>query len=300
MSTAEADMTMTRRVQFPVLPVAFILLWSSGYIGGAFGVRYGEPFTMMFLRFSIAAVIFLGVSIYIKAPWPKRWQQYAHAAVVGVLLQVVQFGGLYTGIGRGVPAGQAALIVGMMPIFVILAASRWLGEKLSWRDLPGSLLGVGGVAIVVWSSIGHTTSDPTAYLSVFIALVGITTGTVYQKKFLQGINLWVGCFIQMVVGSSLMFVLAWQTESMHVSQPLPFAAAVAWIALMNSVGALTLLYEMIRRGEASKATNLFHVIPAVTQIMASLVLAEIPSTTAIVGFIVSGSGVFLMNRNHQK
>jgi drug/metabolite transporter (DMT)-like permease len=97
-----------------------------------------------------------------------------------------------------------------------------------------------------------------------------------------------------------MLILAETTETMHVTDPLPFAASVAWIAFMNSVGALTLLYEMIRRGEASKATNLFHVIPATTQIMASAVLGEIPSLTAIVGFFVSGSGVYLMNGNHRK
>ncbi|MDR3440739.1 DMT family transporter [Telmatospirillum sp.] len=298
MSTEELAIPL--RKPFPILPVSFVVLWSSGYIGGAFGVRYGEPFTMTFLRFSIAAIIFFAVALRIKAPWPKRWQPYAHAAVVGMLLQVIQFGGLYTGIGHGVPAGQAALIVGMMPIFVIFGAARWLGEKLSWRDLPGSVLGVGGVIIVVWSSLGSSTADASAYLSVCVALFGITAGTIYQKKFLQGINLWVGCFVQMVVGAAVMFLLAWNTETMHVKAVLPFAASVAWIALLNSVGALTLLYEMIRRGEASKATNLFHVIPATTQIMASAVLGEIPNPAAITGFLVSGSGVYLMNKAHQK
>ncbi|MCF5102085.1 EamA family transporter [Pseudomonas proteolytica] len=82
---------------------------------------------------------------------------------------------------------------------------------------------------------------------------------------------------------------------MQVTQWVPFAASVAWITVMNSVGALTLLYLMIRRGEASKATNLFHVIPAVTQIMASVTLGEAPGALAIAGFVVSGVGVYLMN-----
>jgi drug/metabolite transporter (DMT)-like permease len=298
MSTIALQEKQKERVSY--LPIAFVILWSSGYIGGAFGVRYAEPFTMTFFRFTTAAIIFLAVALYIRAPWPRSWVLYAHAAVVGLLLQVLQFGGLYAGIRGGVPAGEAALIVGMMPIFVILGASRFLGERISWRDLPGSLLGIGGVAIVVASHLGthHVSWEPYFYVS--LALVGITTGTIYQKKFLTGINLWVGCFVQMVVGSLVMLLLAETTETMHVTEVLPFAAAVAWIALMNSVGALTLLYEMIRRGEASKATNLFHVIPATTQIMASAVLGEFPSPTAIVGFLVSGAGVYLMNHTHQK
>ena len=272
------------------LPIAFILLWSSGYIGGAFGVRYGEPFTMTFYRFALAALVFLGVALVIKAEWPRRLTPYLHAAAVGLLLQALQFGGLYTGISQGVPAGQAALIVGLMPVFVVIGAYFCLGEQLSWRDLPGSILGVGGVAIVVGSSFFGAEASIGGYGAVGLALLGITLGTLYQKRFLGGVNLWVGCFIQMVTAS-----LAYTSETMRVTQWAPFAASVAWITVMNSVGALTLLYLMIRRGEASKATNLFHVIPAVTQIMASMVLGEMPSGVAILGFVVSGAGVYWMN-----
>ncbi len=282
------------------LPIAFILLWSSGYIGGAFGVRYGEPFTMTFYRFALAALVFLGVALAIKAEWPKRLTPYLHAAAVGLLLQALQFGGLYTGISQGVPAGQAALIVGLMPVFVMIGAYFCLGEQLSWRDLPGSILGVGGVVIVVGSSFFGTEASIAGYGAVGLALLGITLGTLYQKRFLGGVNLWVGCFIQMVTASLVMLLLAYVTETMQVTQWVPFAASVAWITVMNSVGALTLLYLMIRRGEASKATNLFHVIPAVTQIMASLVLGEVPSVVAIVGFFVSGAGVYWMNHVRAK
>ncbi|CAM2997897.1 Permease of the drug/metabolite transporter (DMT) superfamily [Pseudomonas gessardii] len=277
------------------LPIAFILLWSSGYIGGAFGVRYGEPFTMTFYRFALAALVFLGVALAIKAQWPKRPAPYLHAAAVGVLLQALQFGGLYTGISQGVPAGQAALIVGLMPVFVVIGAYFCLGEQLSWRDLPGSILGVGGVAIVVANSFFGSEASIGGYGAVGLALVGITLGTLYQKRFLGVVNLWVGCFIQMVTASLVMLVLAYTTETMQVTEWAPFAASVAWITLMNSVGALTLLYLMIRRGEASKATNLFHVIPAVTQIMASMTLGEVPGALAIAGFVVSGVGVYMMN-----
>ncbi|POA58519.1 EamA/RhaT family transporter [Pseudomonas sp. GW531-R1] len=282
------------------LPIAFILLWSSGYIGGAFGVRYGEPFTMTFYRFALAALVFLGVALAIKAEWPRRLAPYLHAVVAGALLQALQFGGLYTGISQGVPAGQAALIVGLMPIFVVIGAHFCLGEQLSWRDLPGSILGVGGVVIVVGNSFSGADAPVGGYGAVGLALLGITLGTLYQKRFLGGVNLWVGCFIQMVTASLLMLMLACAAETMQVTQWVPFIASVAWISLMNSVGALTILYLMIRRGEASKATNLFHVIPAVTQIMAALVLGEVPSVVVIVGFIVSGGGVYLMNHSRAK
>jgi len=197
-------------------------------------------------------------------------------------------------------AGQAALIIGLMPILVVIAASFLLGEKLSWRDIPGSLLGVGGVALVVASSIKGSGAAATGYGAVGLALTGITLGTLYQKKFLGGIDLWVGCFIQMVTASLVMLTLAYTTETMKITAVIPFAASVAWITLMNSIGALTILYLMIRKGEASKATNLFHLIPATTAIMASMTLGEIPTPLAIVGFIVSGAGVFIMNNHRPK
>ncbi|MDQ0740826.1 DMT family transporter [Pseudomonas sp. W4I3] len=297
--TPMADKTYEVRLTSP-LPIAFILLWSSGYIGGAFGMRYGEPFTMTFYRFALAALVFLGVALAIKAQWPRRLTPYLHAVAVGLLLQALQFGGLYTGISQGVPAGQAALIVGLMPVFVVIGAYFFLGEQLSWRDLPGSILGVGGVAIVVASSFFGSEASVGGYGAVGLGLLGITLGTLYQKRFLGGVNLWVGCFIQMVTASLVMLLLAYTTETMQVTEWAPFAVSLAWVTLMNSVGALTLLYLMIRRGEASKATNLFHVIPAVTQVMASLLLGEVPSVVAIVGFVVSGVGVCWMNHGRAK
>ncbi len=255
---------------------------------------------MTFYRFTAAAVIFLCVALAIGSKWPTKISSYLHAVVVGILLQALQFGGLYTGIDHGVPAGQAALIIGLMPILVVIGASFVLGEKLNWRDLPGSLLGVGGVALVVASSLTGSGSSATGYGAVALALAGITLGTLYQKKFLGGIDLWVGCFIQMVTAGLVMFTLAYTTETMKITAVLPFAASVAWITLMNSVGALTILYVMIRRGEASKATNLFHLIPATTAIMASMTLGETPTPLALVGFIVSGAGVFIMNNHRQK
>jgi drug/metabolite transporter (DMT)-like permease len=278
---------------------AFVVLESSGYIGGAFGVRYAEPFTMTGYRFFLASAIFLVVALALRSVWPRTFIAYVHAAVVGVLLQALQFGGLYTGIKQGVPPGEAALIFGLLPIFIVLAAAIWLGEKLSWRDLPGSLLGIGGVAIVIFSRIGDAHAELSSYAAVGLGLAGITAGTIYQKRFMGDIDLWVGCFIQMLVATSIMLLLAFRAETMHISQIGPFMAAVGWVTVMCSFGALSLMYLMIRRGRASKATNLFHLTPAVTQIMASLFLGEIPSMTALAGFVVSGSGVYLMNHNHR-
>jgi len=137
---------LARTYDVRILPIAFVILWSSGYIGGAFGVRYAEPFTMTSARFCVAALVFLSVALAIRAPWPRNWAAYGHAAVVGLLLQALQFGGLYTGIRHGVPAGEAALIVGLMPILVILAATYpghcWASAASRWSLPTGWAMGM--------------------------------------------------------------------------------------------------------------------------------------------------------------
>ena len=223
-----------------VLPLSFILLWSSGYIGGAIGLDYAEPFTMTFLRFGLAALLLLGFAQLTKAPWPSSWKLAGHIAVVGVLMQAVQ-----------------------------------LAEKVSWRQWTGLGLWLAGVAIVVGPKV-HGGGDLSGYLLVGLALVGITAGTLYQKKFCGGMDLRTGGFIQMTVAASIMLLLSTQLETMTIEWSAGFVGSVLWLAVMNSIGAISLLWIMIRRGEASKVASLFYLIPPVTAIMASAVLAEMP------------------------
>ncbi len=277
------------------LPLAFIILWSSGYIGGAIGLKYAEPFTMTFLRFFTAASLLLIIAFVTGAPWPRSWKKVGHIAVVGLLMQAVQFGGLYSGMNNGVSAGVSALIVGLMPIFVALGAGWVLNERVSWRQWLGLFLGLGGVVMVVWHRIDGG-GDLHGYLLVGLALSGITAGTLYQKRFCGDMDLRTGGFIQMSVGASVLLILARQTETMAISWTPEFVASVGWLAVMNSIGAISLLFLMIRRGEATRVASLFYLIPPVTAVMASFVLAEMPSATTMLGFTLAASGVYLSNR----
>lgn len=283
-------------VQAAPLPMIFIVLWSSGYIGGAIGILYAEPFTMTFLRFALAALIMLAVVIATRTPMPSSPMQVVHMAVVGFFMQALQFGGLYAGMKHGVPAGQSALIVGLMPVLVGLLAGPLLGEKVHWRQWIGLGLGVLGVVFVLAEKIGVGTGALVGYGFTAAALVGITAGTLYQKRFCGGFDLRTTGFVQMVVGASVMLAAAYATETMVIDWTTAFVGSVVWLALMNSIGALLLLYLMIRRGEATKVASLFFLIPPVTQVMASATLGEIPSTIALVGFALAATGVWLSNK----
>ncbi len=278
------------------IPFSFIILWSSGYIGGAIGIMYAEPFTMTFLRFSLAGLLVLAFAIATRAPLPSDWRQLGHMAVVGFFMQAMQFGGLYAGMKNGVPAGQSALIVGLMPVFVALAAGPLLKERVTWNQWIGLLLGLSGVVLVVGSKLGTDFAAITGYAFTGVALVGITAGTLYQKKFCSALDLRITGCVQMLVGALVMAAAAYMTETMQINWTPAFVGSVIWLALVNSIGALMLLYVMIRRGEATKVASLFYLIPPVTQVMASATLGEIPSTLVLVGFGLSAVGVYLSNR----
>lgn len=277
------------------LPFLFIVLWSSGYIGGAIGLKYADPFAMTFLRFATAAILLLIIALATRAPWPDNWKKVGHIAVVGFLMQATQFGGLYSGMNYGVSAGVSALIVGMMPIFTALGAGWFLSERVSWQQWSGLILGLVGVAIVVG---GRVTADGeiVGFLLVGLALFGITAGTLYQKKFCSNMDLRTGGVIQMIVGSSVMLALTFWVGSFEIAWTREFIGSVAWLAVMNSIGAISLLYIMIRRGEATRVASLFYLIPPMTAVMASLILGEIPGTTTMIGFAMAAGGVYLSTR----
>lgn len=279
-----------------IIPISFIILWSSGYIGGAVGILYAEPFTMTFLRFALAGLILFAFAVATKAKMPSSWSQIGHIAVVGVFMQALQFGGLYAGMKNGVPAGQSALIVGLMPVFVALGAGVFLKEKVTWKQWSGFALGMMGVLSVVGDKLGTDFAILGGYAFTGMALFGISAGTLYQKKFCAAMDLRVAGTVQMIVGATVMLALAWFTESMVIDWSTAFVGSVVWLAIINSIGALMLLYIMIRRGEATKVASLFYLIPPVTQVMASAILGEIPSTLDLLGFALAATGVYRANK----
>lgn len=274
------------------MPLLFIILWSSGYIGGAIGLDYAEPFTMTLFRFGSAAVILLIISLLFKAPWPKGKQLF-HISVVGVLIQATQFGGLYSGMNLGVPAAVSALIVGTMPILTALGAGFFLGETVTKKQWAGLLLGGCGVGLVVSEGLNFNDIDPMGYLFVIIALLGITSGTLYQKKFCQAMDLRTGGAIQLSIAAVIMWVLASNFETMTVNWSIGFVASTAWLAIMNSIGAISLMYLMLRKGKAFIVASLFFLIPPTTAIMATLILGDAFKLVEMLGFAVTVSGVYL-------
>ena len=279
-----------------LLPTVFIILWSSGYVAGKVGLPYAGPFTLIFLRFSVAALVLLAVALLTRAPWPKTLTEWKHIAVVGVLIQALQFSGLYSGMSLGVSAGVSAVIVGLMPILTTVGAVYLLGERVNRTQVVGLGLGLAGVALVVWNKIHLDGGSLAGYGAVLLALLGISTGTLYQKKFCSGMDLRTGGFIQLSVATAIVGVIGYLREGLTVHWTPELIGSSLWLSLINSIGAISVLFLMVRRGEASRVATLFYLIPSVTALMGFAVLHETLTPLQIAGFLISASGVYLATR----
>jgi drug/metabolite transporter (DMT)-like permease len=274
-------------------PAVFVVLWSSGFIGSKAGLPYAEPMTYPSLRMG-AVVTLLGVLVVVTRPaWPSR-AGVLHNVVAGLLVHGLYLGGVLTSIAHGMPAGLAALIVALQPILTSTLANRWLGERVALHQWAGLFLGLVGVWLVVQDRAGGNAA-PIAWIAVFIALWGITIGTLYQKRFAGGVDWRTGLLVQ-YAGSGLLFVAAAFAFETRVVQWTPqFMLALGWLVFVLSLGAIWLLYFMIRRSAATRVASLFYLTPPVTALMAWFLFDERLQPLALVGMAVCVAGVFLVN-----
>jgi len=293
--SAPAASTLTRTMGL-ALPLLFIAMWSSGYVVGKLAVPFAGPFTLLAIRFGLAALVLLAVALVLRAPWPATRAQFGHLVVVGLLIQALQFSGLYTSLKLGVSAGESALIVGTMPVFTALGAALMLGERPGARQWLGMAGGVLGVVLVVWHKLGTGSAGIGAYVAAAVALAGITLGTLYQKKFCSAMDLRTGGCIQLAVAALVALPLAWGLEGFDVRWTGTMLFASGWLATVNSIGATSLLFLMMRKGEASKVASLFYLIPGVTALMAFAVLGETLTVMGLAGFVATAGAVYLCTR----
>ena len=276
------------------VPALFVLLWSTGFLGAKLGLPHAEPFTFLGIRMAIASGLLLVFALVTGAAWPKSWRATGHIAVAGILVHAVYLGGVFTAIHRGLPAGISSLIVGLQPLLTAGLAMVWLGERLKPRQWLGLVLGFGGVALVMSGRLGSAAPDWAGLPPVLAGLVGITLGTLYQKRYCSGMDLRTGGVVQYAATAALMLLGALLLESRQVDWAPEFIFALAWLVVVLSVGAVGLLYTLIRRGEASRVASLFYLTPPTTAALAWLLFDERLGPLALLGMAVTALGVALV------
>ena len=274
-------------------PAVFVVLWSSGFIGAKFGLAYAEPLTFLSLRM-IVAVLLLGAVIAATRPkWPTS-AGVLHSALTGLMVHGLYLGGVFVSIEQGLSAGVAALIVSLQPVLTSTLANRWLGERVLPRQWLGLCLGVMGVYLVLQDKIAAGSATPIAWAAAGTALVGITVGTLYQKRFGGGIDWRPALFVQYAAAGVFFSLGAATFETRVVHWTPQFVFALGWLVFVLSYGAIWLLYFLIRRSAATRVVSLFYLTPPVTALMAWLLFHERLAQLALAGMAICVLAVFLV------
>lgn len=272
----------------------FILIWSTGFIIARYGMPHAEPLTFLAIRFFGVILILLPCILWFKAPWPSK-SQIVHLAIAGVLLQFGYLAGVWIAIRHGMPVGLTALIVGLQPILTAVFVSL-LAEKITRSQWQGLFLGLFGVFLVLYAQINTAGVNAQTIFFNITGLLSITLGTIYQKKYCAQFDLRTGSLIQFITSFGLATIGAFLFETREVEWVLELIGALVWGIVGISIGAMSLLFILIRRGNATKVSSLMYLTPPTTAIMGWILFNE--PFTVLVGFgtLLTMLGVLIVNQ----
>ncbi|PUE41654.1 DMT family transporter [Limnohabitans sp. Bal53] len=280
------------------IPAVFVLIWSTGFIVARFGMPHAPPLSFLALRYALSIACFLAWIAWAKVAWPQSRAQWLHLSVTGILMHAGYLGGVWVAVKAGMGSGLSSLIVGFQPVLTAI----WLAYSLRGSDQPGVsrrqwlglLLGFVGLLMVVWrkltlgSPLDQVTSANMAF--ALAALLSITVGTLYQKRFVQACDVRSANTVQLLAALlvTLPFALM-ETEAMRWNGEL--IGAMTWSVLGLTLGGSSLLYMLIQRGAAASVTSLMYLVPPSTAMMAWLLFGETITWATLLGTALTAWGV---------
>ena len=281
-----------------IAPAVFVVIWSTGFIGARLGLDYAEPFTLLAVRIGIAAVLLALLATIMRAGWLTERRQYGRSALIGVLFHSMYLGGLFYAVYAGLPVSVTALIACLQPVLVSALSGWVVGEHVGGRQWLGLGLGLSGVVMVLWPGLTSLGGDPAysvgAMGAAVLALLATTTATLLQKRYGAGIPLIPGASVQYFAAAVVLTVLAVATEDVSIDWTPELLAVLSWMVLGLSIGAILLMYWLLRVGTAAGVSSLFFLVPPVTLVEAYLLFGEVLPTLSLVGFAISTLGVALV------
>ena len=277
------------------MPVVFVLIWSTGFIVARYGMPNSPPFTFLLWRYIFSMACFVLWVKWARVPWPQGRGQWWHLAVTGVLMHAGYLGGVWAAVKVGMGAGLTALIVGLQPVLTAI----WLsarGGHVSRRQWQGLALGFVGLAMVVSRKLeGGIEVTPWSLTMITMALVSITTGTLYQKRFVQPCDVRSANAVQLMAAYLVTLPIAlMETEPALWNAEMIWA--MVWAVLVLTLGGSSLFYILIQRGAAAAVTSLLYLVPPTTAVMAWVLFNEPITLVTLAGIAVTAVGVSLVVR----
>ena len=283
------------------MPAVFVLIWSTGFIVARYGMPYAPPLSFLAVRYALSIVCFLPWIVWAGVRWPQGRAQWGHLAVTGVLMHAGYLGGVWVAVKAGMGSGLSSLVVGLQPVLTAIWLSR-MGDthsRVSARQWLGLALGFAGLVMVVWRKFEGGTPGDTAtvfnLMAALTALLCITVGTLYQKRFVRSCDVRTANTTQLIAALLVTLPLALlEAEPMQWNGQL--VGAMAWSVLGLTLGGSSLLYLLIQRGAAASVTSLMYLVPPCTAAIAWLLFDEPITPLTLLGTAITALGVALVVR----
>ena len=278
-----------------IYPFIFILLWSSAFITTKPIVDNSDPFSALAFRFFLVAIGFYFFSLYSKNSIIIKRDNLIESVLSGILFHGFYLGGVFFSISIGMPAGIAALIVTLQPILTNVLSGPFLNEKITIKQWIGALLGFVGAILVLGFDLGSKIPF-LGLVATVIALISITTSTIWQKKLSNKLPLSVSNFYQAAGGCLFHVLVVIFFAKPFINFSTTFILAMSHQIFLVSFGAFTILMFLIKKNSASKTVSIFFLIPAVSAFMGWFFLDEILTKIDLVGFLIASTGVYIATR----
>src|SRR6202790_3108853 len=274
-------------------PAIFVVLWSTGFIATKYVRNEAEPLTYLAIRMAVVVGLMAVIVAIARPPWPDR-AGVAHSAVAGLLVHGFYLGGTAVAIAHSIPAGLSALIPGLQPILTSTLANRFLGERVTPLQWTGLLLGLAGVVLILHDR-PMSGEAGWGWLASGVSLVSITLGTLYQRRYCGRIDWRTGNLVQYIAVTMFFAAGAWLFETNNVVHWTgEFVLALAWLAVVLSIGSIGAVYLLVPPPAATSVASLFYLVPAVTAAMAYILFGERLDAGAILGMAACAAAVFLV------
>lgn len=286
-----------------LMPMVFVLIWSTGFIVVRYGMPNSPPFKFLVVRYALSIACFLPWIWLARVKWPQTGAQWSHLGVTGLLMHAGYLGGVWAAVKAGMGSGLAALIVGVQPILTAIWLSLFdrAGEagRVTRRQWLGLLLGFVGLLLVVSRKFEQSAPGDSASVVnlafALCALMSITAGTLYQKRFVEPCDVRTANTVQLGAALIASLPLAlFEPDSMRWNPEL--VGAMVWSVLGLTIGGSSLLFLLIQRGAAATVASLMYLVPPTTALIAWLLFGEPITTVTVFGVLLTATGVSLVMR----
>ncbi len=272
----------------------FVSVWGSGFLASKVALQYAPPFTMLTLRYVLGVLCLVPVLLVMRPQWPAARTELGHVIVAGLLMHAVHLSGSHYSQYLGLSAGITALVMSLQTLATAVIASRFMGDRLGPRQWIGVVLGLAGVALVVWHKIDVQELPLGSLVALAFGLTAITAGTLYQKTFCPKVDLKAGTFIQFAASAAVLAPFAFFVEGAPVDWRWQFFAALAFLVILASILATNALNMLMRHGEATRVTSLIYLTPIIAVALEYPMFGVAPGALSLFGIAVTCAGVALV------